>query len=389
MDTELFSLLDADSVSRTINIIRDTLTKIAENTTPQKVMVDTDVNVGNFFIAFISLVVSVISAWFGFLAYHFSKKTADNVVRMTKDNQIAQFNDFIRHLYRNLVCTLAIKRAIESMSDHNAYPSEDHILKLKMLPEDVIHLEKYNDDKHVYMKMHELKLLLRNYDTEIDVSVSHFKDPSVSRDELLKNLDGLSFKPFYLIKRIIDIENVMTEKRGPKGKRFLCWRRSSGINHANEAARVIISEHFNKLAENLKSNKKEEMRCGYKFDEKYCKIYEEESGGSGCTRAYRILHDSYYLDNSETDTLKLKDIVSEKNPFIDESNLKILTGKKTREKGGEMFQNMFNFIYKDQTCSEYINFFTEETNSFVKLIPTVLSVDVSIEQQKIRILNFR
>ena len=54
-----------------------------------------------------------------------------------------------------------------------------------------------------------------------------------------------------------------------------------------------------------------------------------------------------------------------------------------------MFQNMFNFIYKDQTCSEYINFFTEETNSFVKLIPTVLSVDVSIEQQKIRILNFR
>lgn len=370
MDTEPFSLLDADSVSRTINVIRDTLTKIAENTTPQKVMIDTDVDVGNFFIAFISLVVSIISAWFGFLAYHFSKKTADNVVRMTADNQIAQFDDLTRHLYRNLVCTLAMKQILEQTKNHTSYPSEEHFLKLRMLPEDVIHLEKYNNDKAVYMKMHELKLLLRNYDTEIDVYLEHFKNPEIEHAMLIKDIDSLSFKPFYLISHILDIKKIITSRQRQHHR---------NCNQINNALLVIISEHFNKLAENLK-NYASSLSENYIFND-YCKVLNnDESPENSCVRAYQYVYKIISQDK-DNDIIHLNDVISDKNHYLDSKNRSILMTKD--------FQEMYCNTFKDRTCCNYAEFYSIKENSYTRIASTLLSVDVCIEKNKIRIINFK
>ena len=200
-----------------------------------------DIDLSNVWIAFVGVIVGIIGAIFGILGYKETKRTAKNVLRASFNVQKGQFDDLIRHLYRNLVCTLAfIQRIMENRDPEQVedrkpfrnnsdfkgqkqgqavskktkeqlqkqkdkyfsayrqperqnketsqpepketkpqkyqYPSEEHLLKLKVLPEDVLHLESYNQDDKIYQKMHELKLQLRNYDIEIDTAMTHLKE---------------------------------------------------------------------------------------------------------------------------------------------------------------------------------------------------------------------
>ena len=113
-------------------------------------------------------------------------------------------------------------------------------MKLKVLPEDVLHLEKYNDNNHIYKMMHELKLLLRNYDVEIDTAMMHLKDGKISVEVLRNDLDTLTFKPLYLTKRILEITCQMTDLKG----------RNKSISPFKNAASIIVREHISKLKEN-------------------------------------------------------------------------------------------------------------------------------------------
>ena len=95
-----------------------------------------DIDMSNVWIAAISM----FFAFGGFIA---AVKTAINVQRASSNVQKGQFDDLIRHLYRNLVCTLAFtQRIVENRKEGTTYqyPSEEHLLKLKVLPEDVLHL---------------------------------------------------------------------------------------------------------------------------------------------------------------------------------------------------------------------------------------------------------
>ncbi len=67
---------------------------------------------------------------------------------------------------------------------------------------DFIHMEKYNsvNDKNddINSSMHEVKLLLRNYDTEIDVALEHMKNKNMPCDVINDDMGNLLFKPYAL-----------------------------------------------------------------------------------------------------------------------------------------------------------------------------------------------
>lgn len=229
----------------------------------------------NFLFAVAALVIAIISfcvavkslriTFFSFrytkLGYEASKRTADNVMRASFNVQKGQFDDLIRHLYRNLACTLAFtqkilkgsdnrksENAIETLlsvrekAEHKAYPSEEHLLKLKVLPEDVLHLEKYNNDFEIYKKMHELKLLLRNYDIEIDTALMHLKNGNIDLDEVKNDLDTLTYKPLHIIKAILEITDEMKKRIDKKDKDA-----DIGFNAPENAALIMTREHVKKL----------------------------------------------------------------------------------------------------------------------------------------------
>lgn len=151
-------------------------------------------------IAVISLIISgltIYTIWSEF------RKT-----RIDKKCQRELFHDLIRHLYRNKLCTVAMRAKYNKIigADGEGYPSEEHYKKLQLLPDD-IHLERYNRDADIYHSLHELELLLRNYNTEIEVAERHMTDQRIDRATKQRDFDTLDFKAGYLtfaISRVLD-----------------------------------------------------------------------------------------------------------------------------------------------------------------------------------------
>lgn len=363
-----------DTLSRSLNHITDTLSKIVCNTNPQRIM-DVELEFGNFWIGLISLVIGLLGAWFGWLAYRFSKKTADNVVRMTTESQFALFADMIRHLYRNIICTLVMARHLTDLKKRDSYPSEDHLLKLKMLPEDTMHLEKYNDNKEIYRKMHELKLLLRNYDMEVEACLIHYKEPGIEYEELIKDLSVLLFKPFYLMKKIIDIEKDICkyEKSKKYGffRHFFIKKDSDEIDVRNverNLPEIIISEHFSKLQENLARGKFGTWRANYNYKD-YIHMtdlpYKELVNGFGNVSKFDCVISYDWL-------------FSDANTYMTEDT-------KKEYRSGKVFDVLREYdLFKD-----YLPDKKEKEVGFLNFISKAISMDMAIKTSEIRFIKMR
>lgn len=192
-------------------------------------------------IALLSLAVAAITLYA-------QSKTEKHTQNAPISVQIGQFKDMTRHLYRNLVCTSAAiaryKNSDNKFSEesgptgkYKAYPSESHFVKLKAMPDDVI-LD-IDANKATYKELHELKVLLRNYNVEIDVASNHISNPVVWKEAIEQDFNNLLFKPLHLVKEAFEPESLMMS--ADSGKRPI----------PDRSVMIILEEHFKKLKENL------------------------------------------------------------------------------------------------------------------------------------------
>lgn len=354
-DTIPASVLN-DSLKMNIEALQDTLNVIANNTYPTKVM-EQDLDMVNFWLAIVALFIGGFGTYFGWLAYRFSKKTADNVVRMSANTQLAQFNDVIRHLYRNLIVSISFSERQLSTDSHYFYPSEVHLQKLKLLPEDTVHLEKYNDNTDIYKVMHELKLLMRNYDTEIDIAQVHLKEQTLGHEVLKEDLDGLCYKPFYLIQHILEVECAMEHPKKEMTDHVYA-------KYYHNMMLIILSEHFEKLAENMK--KFADWKEHYVYKD-YCDRKVSDAG-----RAFEILR-----SEDGNAILKKEDFLNN-NPYLKDKARSIF------DHGGQEMAALWELTEKEG-LKEMIQ--SEEWN-FVSMLSVLISVDVAIEYSKIKFIHF-
>lgn len=168
----------------------------AENTTFG--MIDT----WTFIFALLGAVIGIASLWYTYKTYQSQKETANNTRLLTLDAQRDLFMDLVRHLYRNLVVTYAIKTKLNDCH-FKKYPSEIHLLKLKVPVED-IHLEVFSDDNKNYTYMNNLCLLFRNYNMEIDVAIKHFCNKEMDNEIKENDISTLIIKPGLISYRILD-----------------------------------------------------------------------------------------------------------------------------------------------------------------------------------------
>ena len=94
------------------------------------------------------------------------------------------------------------------------YPSEEHLIKLKM-PVENIHLEAFYDDGKFYSIINRLYLLLRNYNTEIDIALLHFPQSGLNTAVKKRDLDTLLFKPGFLTENIMEVLKEFNYKELP------------------------------------------------------------------------------------------------------------------------------------------------------------------------------
>lgn len=338
-----------DSIKARVDSVKAKIMLVSNNTESKKFLGE-DIDWFNFIFAFLAFVVACVSAVFDFRGFRESKRTADNVTRVSLDVQMAQFDDLIRHLYRNLVCTLSFGELTLIRNTHDEYPSEEHLLKLKVLPEDMLHLEKYNDNNNIYKMMHEMKLLLRNYDIEIDTAMMHLKDKRIDFKVLRNDLDTLTFKPLYLIKRIIDITNQMIKLKG--GDRdFESFRNT---------AKIIVKEHVAKLNE----NEDKLSAHNYKNLNFIDKEYNIDKPYDGLRRALK----KFLNLSNEQNILNYMDV------FDDDIYFKYIG----------IIENKCEEIKKLDTFRKSME---RKTYDFNEIFLSILSIDVTIESEKIHMIN--
>lgn len=215
------------------------------------------------FYGIVGVVLALFSLLYTFRSYVSQSQTESNTRNVPVKDQINKFRDLTRHEYRNLVVVLTT--AMKFFADDNAkngmrkaYPSESHILKLQAAPEDFV----LDINPQMAATVSEMRLLLRNYNIEINVACNHLSRPAINDDAVNRDYDNLIFKPLFLVRNACNMEAQLKEEEN------LCWReafkRHFHISKQPEqtkqqrvdallvrSIKIIIKEHLKKIAINL------------------------------------------------------------------------------------------------------------------------------------------
>lgn len=162
------------------------------------------------FVSLMSLVVGIVSTTYSIRTTRHTKRTAMNVREQTlqqaidRSAQRAILTDLIRHLYLNKVKACAIRWKLSDLGFDKCYPSEELLLKMKVLPED-LRLDKFDSSPGHYGQLHRLMSLFRNYTIEVDVALEHLKSKSVAESVKVGDLLGLESRSQQITEKIRDL----------------------------------------------------------------------------------------------------------------------------------------------------------------------------------------
>lgn len=208
----------------------------------------------------VAAVIALFSFFVGAFTLWAQKQTEKHTSNAPINVQLWKLRDLPRHFYRNLACTCALifKYRMEGEElKRKSYPSESNLSKLQILPDDVVipvDISETKDPKeNPYKYMHELKLLLRNYNIEVEVASEHLSRKGITDDSLVQDFDNLLFKPIYLTKNTFDFEKSLIIQKNKKHflKQICKWLRikisEEPIFLAKRTIVLFLAEHFRKL----------------------------------------------------------------------------------------------------------------------------------------------
>ena len=425
---------------------RDSLNKtssIASNSSEYSVMSDVELNTrfdfwanGFNFWALFTLIVSGCATGYTIATYNKQKQTELHTTNAPISVQQWKLEDLPRHFYRNIVCTCALILKYRDEGDEKKrkrYPSESNLKKLQTLPDDVflpIDINKNRTpEENPYKYMHELKLLFRNYNVEVDVASEHLSRKNIDDKTIEQDFDNLLFKPINLIRKTFDYE-----KRLP-----------GAIRNTNTlVARTIcniLQEHFKKLSECSNFNLLLESKAKNNLDKmlsnkcgEFKKLVDSKDGiersvdlllkqGVGKEKMQgvsveKVKDDSFHCYNKNEGQYNKENEAfitrTEAIKYFEELKGTFLCGEKDEKTGkitcpGIMcihnenqfvdFYNGFISTIVDEEKMEsikelykyikpYLDYLNSETWEFHTLLKYIIAIDASIEYDRIGMVNY-
>ena len=359
-----------------------------------------------FAIALFSLGVAGFTLWA-------QKKTEEHTTNAPLEVQQWKLRDLPRHFYRNLVCTCAIVlkyRAEGEEKKRKNYPSESNLRKLQTLPDDIvlpIDIDKKKDAEHnAYKYMHELRLLLRNYNVEVEVASEHLTKNTISDESLKQDFDNLLFKPIQLTKSTFDFEKALPKSE----EKHLVVRTIYSI--LNEHFKKLqIATNFNLLSSPYAPNYLDTLlanNCSL-FDDRIDKKggvdrsvdnllgygYDKEKG----KEAHRGIAVSEKNEKKYEAVISRAEAIKEfgeLNAFV--KKISSITDEKTfasfykgfyLSKEKEMSEGQLNSAYELYShLKPYFDYLGKETWEFHTLLKYVLTIDAVIEIDRIGMVNY-
>jgi len=173
------------------------LQELANNTNPQPYTIEnlwwTKLNV---VISIIAAFMGGIGAWYGYKGFVQSRKTAQNVVRMSIDTQMSLCVSLLMDLVRNYVYGFVVCLNHKS----GKCPSENYILALT-LPDfgDIIYPESFNQRASTYLALSYIKQRMNRYNNTLSLVKEHSSGGCLTD----RDCEDLLEKPLKVIKSVL------------------------------------------------------------------------------------------------------------------------------------------------------------------------------------------
>lgn len=319
----------------------------------------------------IALIVAVFSLVIAIITWIAQYKTEKHTKNVPIKDQREKFKDLSRHEYRNLCCALA--SAIRFFDQPNGseknrleYPSESNLQKLKVQPEDIV----LSIDSDVAALIVEVRLLLRNYNIEIDVASQHLTKKSISDAAIHKDFDNLLFKPLYLIRRAYDLELAIVNRRVRKRKQI------DKNSLLDRTMLTILNEHLSKIRFSLPRYSKVGISS-------YMLKIEDVDGFrypfADFTNAIeRSFHFLLRVDGKHElrTTLKLTNSIKQLIEEVQEAIKDVRNTNPEVYTHLALYENILNSMYNSSEVD------------FMSVFPTMLAIDAIVETVNIGMVNY-
>lgn len=366
----------------------------------------TDFSLNNItVIGTLAFVISLASMIYTYLSYTSQRSTEKNTKNVPIEDQRNKFKDLSRHEYRNLVCGLsaAIKffdSANGEEQHRHTYPSESNLLKMKVQPEDVV----MEINPSVAASVAELRLLLRNYNIEIDVASQHLSRQTIIDSALHQDFDNLLFKPLFLVKRAYALENDLV--RLSSRRRRLFKQEILPTDICNDlflrTVCTIVQEHFSKIKTGLGNllQKPELLRFLSLLDKADGLNFGEADHTNAIKRSVSfLLKDIPLPEGSQSHTLHLQ-AKDPKKKNVAQCNSHFAIDKQEFDKLNDNVANLLALIDELKTIqpdayaklagyeAQVKNFSTSMCLNFMEFFPIMLQLDAIVELRNIGMVNF-
>lgn len=382
------------------------------------------------FLGVIGFFLGLASLYFAKVTFEAQRQTELHTTNAPKSAQIGKLKDLPRHFYRNLICSCAMTlKYFDDLNKKNGtracYPSESNVLKLKTLPDEIIY--DIDEEEKSYASRHEFKLLLRNYNTEVEVASEHFSRAKISDEAIFQDIDNIIFKQLFLLYRSYDI--------------LLSLDNVSHSQVVADSLHIMLKEHFSKLKENKIVDKanNDENKNKYLYyvnkildeSDKYGEFRKRIDPKGALYRSYdkipRLILDCYSGKNKNDNITKERkefneilfsenvidkekkeiEIIVDKQKFINlirkEGSVKSnsladfineVSGITTFEKFRDVFDDKKDMkeeeTYKEayKCISSYFQFINQEKWNFRDLLLVIVLMDCVLETKNIGMVNF-
>lgn len=359
---------------------------------------------------------AIIGLIISFCAFWKQNETEKHTKNVSIDSQIGKLRDLPRHFYRNLVCTIAITLKYRNKSNKNdkhfkKYPSESNVLKLQTLPEDFyLNVDAMNND--IFKLIHEQKILLRNYNLEIDVASKHFARRDITEESIINDIDNVLFKPLFLISKIFKLRKALDsynahsfmENNLPRLYKYCRAKEYIKDNidtdqYLVDVIYTFVYEHFGKLKlENLEPKdlyiKNDELNECLEFRGALSRSYRElikRDDKKDDRKSIEFIEwkgKECFINRGKFYTYFINRIMTESDPDKTETAKKLKYILNT-EKPEELFDKfkITDNEYREQAKAYFEFWRSNESCEAITMIQNILKIDALLELPKIGMIE--
>lgn len=333
----------------------------------------------------ITFIIALFSAIFTYVTYKAQKNTELHTTNAPIDVQLSTLKDLPRHFYRNLVCTCAMILKFKfGEKKGKVYPSEGNMRKLQTLPDDVVLPIDVDTDKedNAYQHMHELRLLLRNYNVEVQVASEHVARQGIMEETLTQDFGNLLYKPLFLIRNTFNFKRSLNKESLPDDYK---------VKYVLDAISRMIQEHFKKLQESAN------FKCLFEkgTTEYLTKIMPKgkvdlsifDKGGDILRSIEYLLKYTGDKVSPKVKTLMRHDVIDESSAILSINNAEEFTQfciSKDFIKAGE--EPKAAALYPH--LAPYLNYLHRPDWDTVAILKFILAIDAAIETNRIGMVNY-